>query len=213
MSIIDSLNWRYATAKFDRNKKIPDSDILKLKEIVKLSPSSWGLQFYKILIFSNQDIKDKLLPAAYSQKQVADCSHLFVFCSLKVVHEKDIDQMIEQFHILRSNDKDYSKESIENYSNEVKKSVLKMNKHKQSEWLKKQCYIALGQLMVGCADMRIDSCPMEGFKSNEFDEILDLSSQNLTSVVLLPVGYRSEEDKYQHKTKVRKPNNLLFVDD
>ena len=67
--------------------------------------------------------------------------------------------------------------------------------------------------MVGCADMRIDSCPMEGFKSNEFDEILDLDSQNLTSVVLLPVGYRSEEDKYQHKTKVRKPNNLLFVDD
>ena len=60
MSIIDSLNWRYATTKFDRNKKISDSDILKLKEIVKLSPSSWGLQFYKILIFSNQDIKDKL---------------------------------------------------------------------------------------------------------------------------------------------------------
>ena len=186
MSIIDSLNWRYATTKFDRNKKIPDSDILKLKEIVKLSPSSWGRLLMNVQISGH---------------------------SLKVVHEKDIDQMIDQFHILRSNDKDYSKESIENYSNEVKKSVLGMNKHKQSEWLKKQCYIALGQLMVGCADMRIDSCPMEGFKSNEFDEILDLSSQNLTSVVLLPVGYRSEEDKYQHKTKVRKPNNLLFVDD
>ena len=78
MSIIDSLNWRYATTKFDRNKKISDSDILKLKEIVKLSPSSWGLQFYKILIFSNQDIKDKLLPAAYSQKQVADLSLIHI---------------------------------------------------------------------------------------------------------------------------------------
>ena len=51
------------------------------------------------------------------------------------------------------------------------------------------------------------------FKSNEFDEILDLDSQNLTSVVLLPTGYRSDKDKYQHKTKVRKPNNLLFVDE
>ena len=121
MSIIDSLNWRYATTKFDRNKKISDSDILKLKEIVKLSPSSWGLQFYKILIFSSQDIKDKLLPAAYSQKQVADCSHLFVFCSLKVVHEKDIDQMIDQFHILRSNDKDIPKKALKTIQMKLKR--------------------------------------------------------------------------------------------
>ncbi len=213
MKIIESLNWRYATTKFDKDKKISGSDITKLKEIVKLSPSSWGLQFYKILIFSSKEFKDKLLPAAYNQKQVADCSHLFVFCSFKDVHEEDINQMIKQFHLQRFNDKDYSKKSIENYSKEVKKSVLGMSKKKQSEWLKKQCYIALGQLMVGCADMRIDSCPMEGFKSNEFDEILNLDSQNLTSVVLLPVGFRSEEDKYQHKTKVRKPNNLLFVDE
>ena len=87
-----------------------------------------------------------------------------------------------------------------------------MEPKRQAEWLKKQCYIALGQLMVGCADMRIDSCPMEGFKSDKVDEILDLESQNLTSVVLLPMGYRASDDKYQHKTKVRKPNNLLFED-
>ena len=212
MSLIDSLNWRYATTKFDSSKSISDHDLEKLKDIVKLSPSSWGFQFYKIFVITDLVLKERLLPAAYNQNQIIDCSHLFVFCSYRSVFEEDIDQMIDQFHILRSNDKDYSKDSIENYSNEVKKSVLGMNKHKQSEWLKKQCYIALGQLMVGCADMRIDSCPMEGFKSNEFDEILDLDSQNLTSVVLLPVGYRSEEDKYQYKTKVRKPNNLLFED-
>ena len=85
-----------------------------------------------------------------------------------------------------------------------------MEPNRQAEWLKKQCYIALGQLMVGCADMRIDSCPMEGFKSDEVDLILDLKAQNLTSVVLLPVGYRTSDDKYQYKTKVRKSDELLF---
>ena len=85
MSIIDSLNWRYATTKFDTERIISDSDIGKLKEIVKLSPSSWGLQFYKIIIITDNELKQKLLPAAYNQNQVADCSHLFVFCSLKVV--------------------------------------------------------------------------------------------------------------------------------
>ena len=212
MSIIDSLNWRYATTKFDTQRIISDSDIDKLKEIVKLAPSSWGMQFYKIIIIKDNELKQKLLPAAYNQNQVADCSHLFVFCSLKKVFEEDINQMIDEFHRLRVNDDNYSKEGTDKYALGAKKSILGMEPKKQSEWLKKQCYIALGQLMVGCADMRIDSCPMEGFKSDEVDEILDLQSQNLTSVVLLPSGYRSEDDKYQHKTKVRKPNNLLFED-
>ena len=212
MNIIDSLNWRYATTKFDTQRIISDSDIDKLKEIVKLAPSSWGMQFYKIIIIKDNELKQKLLPAAYNQNQVADCSHLFVFCSLKKVFEEDINQMIDEFHRLRVNDDNYSKEGTDKYASGAKKSILGMEPKKQSEWLKKQCYIALGQLMVGCADMRIDSCPMEGFKSDEVDEILDLQSQNLTSVVLLPSGYRSEHDKYQYKTKVRKPNNLLFED-
>ena len=212
MNIIDSLNWRYATTKFDTQSIISDSDIDKLKEIVKLAPSSWGMQFYKIIIIKDNELKQKLLPAAYNQNQVADCSHLFVFCSLKKVFEEDINQMIDEVHRLRVNDDNYSKEGTDKYASGAKKSILGMEPKKQSEWLKKQCYIALGQLMVGCADMRIDSCPMEGFKSDEVDEILDLQSQNLTSVVLLPSGYRSEDDKYQHKTKVRKPNNLLFED-
>jgi len=212
MSIIDSLNWRYATTKFDTERIISDSDIDKLKEIVKLAPSSWGMQFYKIIIITDNELKQKLLPAAYNQNQVADCSHLFVFCSLKNVSEEDINQMIDEFHRLRVNDDNYSKEGTDKYASGAKKSILGMDPEKQSEWLKKQCYVALGQLMVGCADMRIDSCPMEGFKSDEVNEVLDLQSQNLTSVVILPLGYRSEDDKYQHKTKVRKPNNLLFVD-
>ena len=212
MSLIESLNWRYATTKFDTSKTISDVEVDKLKEITKLSPSSWGFQFYKVLVITDKKLKQQLLPTAYNQSQIVDCSHLFIFCSYKSVFESDIDQMIEEFHYLRANDENYSKESTDKYASGAKKSILNMNQAKQLEWLKKQCYIALGQLMIGCADMRIDSCPMEGFKSDEVDEILDLHSQNLTSVVLLPTGYRSAEDKYQHKTKVRKPNNLLFED-
>ena len=210
MSLIDSLNWRYATTKFDSSKSISDQDIVKLKEIVKLSPSSWGFQFYKIFVITDSELKQKLLPAAYNQDQIVDCSHLFIFCSYNNVREEDIDQMIAQFHNKRSNDDSYNKESIDNYGDGAKKSILKMEPNRQEEWLKKQCYIALGQLMVGCADMRIDSCPMEGFKSDEVDLILDLKAQNLTSVVLLPVGYRTSDDKYQYKTKVRKSDELLF---
>ena len=131
-----------------------------------------------------------------------------MFCSLKVVHEKDIDQMIDQFHILRSNDKDYSKESIENYSNEVKRVFWGwINK---TEWMAQAMLHSVRSMIVLCwHEDRFMS--IEGNRWVWWNPWS--SSQNLTSVVLLPVGYRSEEDKYQHKTKVRKPNNILFVDD
>ena len=115
MSLIDSLNWRYATTKFDSSKSISDHDLEKLKDIVKLSPSSWGFQFYKIFVITDPELKERLLPAAYNQNQIIDCSHLFVFCSYRSVFEEDIDQMIAEFHKLRANDDNYNKESTDNY--------------------------------------------------------------------------------------------------
>ena len=67
MSLIDSLNWRYATTKLDTSKTISDNEIDKLKEITKLSPSSWGFQFYKVLVITDKELKQKLLPTAYNQ--------------------------------------------------------------------------------------------------------------------------------------------------
>ena len=85
MSMIDSLNWRYATTKFDNSKAVSEQHVNDLKEIIRLTPASWGFQFYKVLVISNNDLKAKLLPAAYNQSQIVDCSHLFVICSFKEV--------------------------------------------------------------------------------------------------------------------------------
>ena len=94
MSIIDSLQWRYATKKFDPNKKVSDTDIATLKEAVRLTPSSYGFQLYKVLIITDQKIKDKLYKKSYYQSQIRDCSHLFVFCSYKTANSKHIDEFI-----------------------------------------------------------------------------------------------------------------------
>ena len=212
MKIIDSLNWRYATTDFDSSKQLSDEQLENLKKIVRLSPSSWGFQFYKIIVIEDKKMKEKLLSAAYNQSQITDCSHLFVFCSYKEVLESDIDQLISDMHDTRKNDADYDEEGINSYGEGSKKIILNMDKGKQLEWLKKQCYIALGQLMVGCADMRIDACPMEGFKNEEFDKILELEDKNLISAVILPVGFRTSKDKYQYRSKFRKPSKDLFED-
>ena len=75
-----------------------------------------------------------------------------------------------------------------------------------------QAYIALGNLMTVCAELRIDACPMEGFIPSKVDEVLHLNERNLRSVLLLPLGHRSEEDPTNGLKKVRKPLEDTVID-
>ena len=219
MNIIDSLKWRYATKKFDPDKKVNDTDIATLKEAVRLTPSSYGFQLYKVIVVTDQKIKDKLYKESYYQSQIRDCSHLFVFCSYKTVDSKHIDEFIDLMEQGRQQDderayidKMKSKAKIMLYGTIAKADIGRRDKSEALHWMQKQCYLAISQLMVACADMRIDSCPFEGFSTEAYDKILDLGDKNLTSTVLLPVGYRTEDDRHQFRTKVRKPLDKLFED-
>ncbi len=41
MSFLSNLNWRYATKKFDANKKVSDTDLEKILEAIRLTPTSF----------------------------------------------------------------------------------------------------------------------------------------------------------------------------
>jgi nitroreductase len=75
----------------------------------------------------------------------------------------------------------------------------------------KQAYIALGVLLTAAAELGIDACPMEGFQAGKFDEILGLKELGLTTAVIAPVGFRSDEDIFSKMAKVRRPKEELFV--
>ena len=216
MSIINSLEWRYATKKFDPNRKVSNQDISTLKRAIQLAPSSYGFQLYKIIIVKDQATKESLVKHSYYQSQVRDCSHLFVFCSYKTVKPEHVDEFIDLMKEARTHDKEGMKQKLKStakmkaYSVIAKTDLGSRDPKDAEEWMKRQCYIALGNLMATCAEMRIDSCPFEGFKSKEYDRILGLTDRNLTSAVLCPVGYRSPDDDHQHRTKVRKSKERLF---
>lgn len=204
--IIEDLNWRYATKKFDPTKKISDKDIETIKESLRLVPSSYGLQPLKYLLIESPEIRDQLVAASYGQMQVKDASHLIVLCSLINVEEKHVDEYMENIAQTRNVESD----SLQLFSNTIKGSIDKMNTHDVVTWTEKQAYIALGQLMHTCATMRIDATPMEGFDPKAYDEILNLSESNLKATLVCPIGYRHQEDEAQHRAKVRKSKESIF---
>lgn len=203
MNIIDSLNWRYATKVFDPNKKVSDTDLKTILEALRLSPSSFGLQLWKFVVVTNQDLKNKLVEQSWGQKQVADCSHLLVLCRPEKVTHEDVDHYVNDIAKTRG----VSEGTLTGYGNMMKTVIDNLKEDQLKAWLEKQIYIALGVLHTVCADLKIDSCPMEGFVAGSYDEILGFTQKGLKTVVVCPIGYRSSDDKYASLKKVRFPLN------
>jgi nitroreductase len=201
MSSIKHLEWRYATKKFDPTKKLSKSQVDILKNVFNLTATSYGLQPLKMLVVSNYDIKQHLFKHSYNQAQVADCSHLLVICIKTNIDGDYVDDKFDLEIEIRGTEEEtisgFRKFLKDNINNKSEDDIETSNKH--------QAYIALGNLMTVCAFERIDSCPMEGFNPQKFDEILNLKVQDLKSVLLLPVGFRAEDDFMSQLEKVRIP--------
>ena len=203
MNIIESLNWRYATKKFDSNRKLSKNQVNILKNAFNLTASSYGLQPIKLIVISNQEIKNNLLESSFNQKQVIQCSHLFIICI-----ETDIDESYIELYFKRVVDiRKTSAKVLESFKNSIINEFNDMSNTSIINWSKNQAYLALGNLMTVCAVEGIDSCPMEGFVPEKYNEILDLKSKNLKSVLVMPVGYRSVDDQFSSFKKVRKDIN------
>ena len=206
MDIIDCYNWRYATKKFNPDKKIPNSDIELIKESIRLAPTSYGLQLFKVIVIENQTKKEELRKLSYNQSQVSDASHIFIFCNSTKVFEKDIDLYIKNKSISHK----IPIEENKGYGDFLKKTLLKKESEEISIWTKNQIFISLSHLMTTCASLKIDSCPIEGFDALKYNAFLDINKKSLSAGVVAAIGYRSESDNSQYDKKVRKSIKDIF---
>jgi nitroreductase len=206
-NFLESQNWRYATKKFNATKKISDSDLDVLKEAIRLTSSSYGLQPYKVLIIENPETRAKLQPASWEQSQITEASHLIVFANYTKIDSGDIDEFFKNICETRNMPID----PLLGYKDFMTGAINKKSSEEINIWNQKQTYLALANLMNAAADLKIDACPMEGFDPAQYNEILGLSKLNLNASLVATIGYRSEEDATQHYKKVRKSKEDLFI--
>lgn len=207
MDYIQSLNWRYATKKFDSSKIVEQETINRLIEAVRLTPTSYGLQLMQLVIVENSELKSKLVEYSWGQEQVKDCSHLFVFCVPAKFTVDHIENYISRISKERSIDESY----LENFK-EMMMQLLLWPKEKQRDWMSKQAYIALGNLLTVASIEKVDACPMEGFLPQSYSDILKLNEHNLEPILVVPVGYRADDDKNATMKKVRLTKEELLLE-
>ncbi|GLB50920.1 NAD(P)H-dependent oxidoreductase [Neptunitalea lumnitzerae] len=204
---IESLEWRYATKQFDSSKKISTDNLNILKEAVRLTASSYGMQPYEVFDVQNEEVREQLRAVGYNQPQITEASHLFVFAAKTDVTSADVDTYMK----LVSETRNVPLENLEGFSGMINGAVVALPQEVKATWSAKQAYIALGNLLSAAATLKIDVCPMEGFDANGFDDVLGLKEKGLHTAVIATLGYRSEEDVTKDAAKVRKSTEDLFT--
>ena len=200
--LIQALNWRYATKKFDPSRKIP-ADLWKtLEQALVLAPSSLGLQPWRFVVVTDPAVKQRLRAVSWNQPQVEDCSHLVVFSAKRSMTTEDIEHFLDRIVEVRG----VSKETLAGYRDRMVGSVVKGPLSKEvDQWMARQVYIALGVFLTSAAVLGVDACPMEGFEPDRYDEILGLSASGHHAFAISAAGYRAEDDVYGKLAKVRYP--------
>ncbi|HEU5397009.1 MAG TPA: NAD(P)H-dependent oxidoreductase [Verrucomicrobiae bacterium] len=205
--LLTALNWRYATKRFDPNRKIPADAWAALEQSLILTPTSYGLQPYRFIVMTDLEKRAELLAHSWNQRQVVDCSHYVVFTAKIKMAEADINQFIQRTAEVRH----VPAASLEAYRGMMIGDVVHGSRGKIShEWATRQAYIALGNLMTAAALLGVDACPMEGLVPAEYDRVLNLHHRGYATVVACALGYRAENDKYASLPKVRfEPADLI----
>lgn len=191
--ILQALHFRHACKVFDAAKKISDEDINFILEAGRLSPSSFGMEHWKFIVITNQELKNKLKPYCWNQNQIDSCSHLVVLTA-KVDALKAGSDYRAKMLARRGLPEDLYEAYLQKYDNHVGSFDDKQLKF----WSEKQCYIAGANMATVAAMIGVDSCFIEGFEKDKVSDILEIPTDS-SMAYILAFGYRQNEQSSKQR--------------
>ncbi len=198
-NLLASLRWRYATKKFDAERKIPDDTWEAIEDSLVLTPSSFGLQPWKFIVVRDIGVRANLAGASWNQPQVTEASHYVVLTARTDLEAGDIDSWMKRMTEIQGG----TLEKVAPLKGMIEGFAQAMSHEARHAWNARQTYIALGQLMTSAALLGIDACPMEGISPADYDSILHLEGSGYAAAVACALGYRADDDKYASMPKAR----------
>lgn len=204
MNIIEPLNWRYATKRMTGGK-LPEKDLESILEAIRLTPSAYGLQPYRVIVTENRELITQIYEQSCPQVVLQQCSHLLIFKAKKRLDEVYVEGFLEEFRRVRN----ASDLQIDGYREKIRR-VINDPAINTFSWTTHQTYLALGYATYAAAQLGIDATPIEGFNPKALNRLLALNEEEEETVLMLTLGYRNAgEDRLAHQPKVRKPLHKL----
>ncbi len=189
-----AMDFRHACKVFDDTKKISHEEIEFILEMGRKSPSSFGMEPWKFLVITSEELKAKLRPLCWNQVQITSCSHLVIILAAIESVKPESGEVLKRF-----SRREMPQEKLDFYMKLYASHLADTLSSDENiyAWTSKQSYIALANMMNGAASLQIDSCPIEGFEKEKVEEVLGLDTSKFQLSVILPLGYRVNEPSKQ----------------
>ncbi|MDE1219482.1 oxygen-insensitive NAD(P)H nitroreductase [Vibrio aestuarianus] len=216
MNITAHAKARYSTKAFDSTKRISDQHIAEIKELIRFSPSSTNAQPWHFILASSDEAKQKVAQAtqgfySFNEGKILNASHVLVFCAKTSIDENYLLDLLE----VEDQDGRFSNDEAKQGQHRGRSYFVNMHRFDLKDaqhWMEKQVYLNVGTVLLGVSTLGIDAVPIEGFDAKVLDEAFALREQGLSSVVIVPLGYRSEEDFNAKLPKSRWPETTIITE-
>ena len=200
-TFMEAMDFRHACKIFDETKKVSSEDMNYILEAGRKSPSSFGMEPWKFLVITNEDLKEKLKPFCWNQPQITTCSHLVVILAA-IDAVKPQSGEVERKFKRREMPQDKLDFYMGLYSSHLADTLS--SDENIYAWTAKQTYIAMGNMMSAAAIKGVDSCPIEGFEKQNVEKVLDLDLTKYQVSCIVPFGYRINEQSSQLRESLEK---------
>ncbi|HEY0272946.1 MAG TPA: nitroreductase family protein [Chitinophaga sp.] len=208
MSIIDSLQWRYAVKRMT-GQKVTQEKVNIVLEAARHAASSIGLQPFSVIVVENEELRRQIAPIAFNQPQITECSHLLIFAAWTDMSEAQVEEYIQQM----ADERGVPRADLQGFKDVAWNAVASKTPEQRFEWFARQAYIAFGTAITAAAHERIDASPMEGFNGPALDALLGLDKKGLRSVTLLALGHRDEaNDALARAKKIRRAREKFVIE-
>ncbi|MDE1243743.1 oxygen-insensitive NAD(P)H nitroreductase [Vibrio aestuarianus] len=216
MNITAHAKTRYSTKAFDSTKRISDQHIAEIKELIRFSPSSTNAQPWHFILASSDEAKQKVAQAtqgfySFNEGKILNASHVLVFCAKTSIDENYLLDLLE----VEDQDGRFSNDEAKQGQHRGRSYFVNMHRFDLKDaqhWMEKQVYLNVSTVLLGVSTLGIDAVPIEGFDAKVLDEAFALREQGLSSVVIVPLGYRSEEDFNAKLPKSRWPETTIITE-
>ncbi|MDG1063731.1 MAG: nitroreductase family protein [Flavobacteriaceae bacterium] len=206
--VLAQLQWRYACKKFDNTRQLSKDQLAVVKQAFDLTATSYGLQPLKMVVVQDQSLKEKLVAATMNQQQVRQSSAVLVICIENILDKDFVDGYFDLIRKIRQT----PEKILAPFQAHMVSEICGMSQGERVQWMTKQAYIALGNILAVCAIEGIDACPMEGFYPDQYTNVLGLDPLNVTPVLVVPIGFRAPDDPFASFAKVRRGIDQVVID-
>lgn len=215
MTLNDAVTRRHTVKAFASGKSLPQEEIETLLNVLRNSPSSVNSQPWHFVVASTPEGREQIAQSTtgafvYNGPKVLNASHVIALCMRTDLDDAHLQNVLGQ----EEQDGRFSKPEGKAGQDKSRRGYVDMHRYEQRDipqWMEKQVYLALGGLLLGAAMLGIDATPMEGFDQRALDQALGLREKGFTSVVLVSLGYRSDEDFNAALPKSRLPREEIFT--